>query len=132
MTGSSADKVSVVTASLAALLAGVAIYGSIWYSVTQRIPEIGIRLALGATRASVCRVVVGGAVALTAGGALLGTLAAVAAGPLIKGLLFDTRTTDPVTYATVIAAVMMLTVVASIDPARRAMRVDPMIALRNE
>jgi len=122
----------VVTASLAALLAGVAIYGSIWYSVTQRLPEIGIRLALGATRASVCRVVVGGAAVLTAGGALLGTLASVAAGPLIKGLLFDTRTTDPVTYATVIAAVMMLTVVASIVPARRAMRVDPMIALRNE
>jgi len=120
------------TATLAAMLAAVAIYGSIWYSVTQRIPEIGIRLALGATRASVCRAVVGAAVALTSGGALLGTLASVAAGPLIKGLLFDTRTTDPLTYGIVIAAVMMLTVAASIVPARRAMRVDPMIALRNE
>ena len=100
--------------------------------MTQRIPEIGIRLALGATRASVCRAVVGAAVALTSGGALLGTLASVAAGPLIKGLLFDTRTTDPLTYGIVIAAVMMLTVAASIVPARRAMRVDPMIALRNE
>jgi ABC-type antimicrobial peptide transport system permease subunit len=100
--------------------------------VTQRIPEIGIRLALGATRASMCRAVVGGAVMLTAGGALLGTLASVAAGPLIKGLLFDTSTTDAMTYAMVIAAVMTLTAAASIAPARRAMRVDPMIALRNE
>jgi putative ABC transport system permease protein len=121
-----------VTAALAAALAGVAIYGSIWYSVTQRIPEIGIRLALGATRASVCGAVVGRAVWLTAAGAAIGTLASVAAGPLIRGLLFDTRTTDPLTYAMVIATVVVLTLGASIAPARRAMRVDPMIALRNE
>ncbi|OLC84997.1 MAG: hypothetical protein AUH72_00020 [Acidobacteria bacterium 13_1_40CM_4_65_8] len=121
-----------VTAALAAALAGVAIYGSIWYSVTQRMPEIGIRLALGATRASVCGVVVGRAVWLTAIGAAIGGLASIAAGPLIRGLLFDTRTTDPLTYATVIAAVVLLTLAASIAPARRAMRVDPMIALRHE
>ena len=120
-----------VTASLAAALAAVAIYGSIWYSVTQRIPEIGIRLALGASRLSVCRFVVGGAVSLTLAGALLGTLASMAAGPLIRGLLFDTRTTDPLTYGMVIAAVIALTLVASVAPARRAMRVDPMIALRD-
>src|SRR4029077_2435809 len=93
-----------VTASLAALLAGVAIYGSIWYSVTQRIPEIGIRLALGASRASVCTAVVARAVGLTAIGAALGALASAAAGPLIGSLLFDTRTTDPVTYGAVIIA----------------------------
>ena len=121
-----------VTAALAAALAGVAIYGSIWYSVTQRIPEIGIRLALGASRASVCGTVVGRAVSLTAIGAAIGALAAAAAGPLIRGLLFETRTTDPFTYAMVIAAVLALTLVASIAPARRAMSVDPMIALRNE
>jgi putative ABC transport system permease protein len=121
-----------VTASLAALLAGVAIYGSIWYSVTQRIPEIGIRLALGASRASVCTAVVGRAIGLTAIGAALGAFASAAAGPLIRSLLFDTRTTDPLTYGAVILAVLALTILASIAPARRAMRVDPMIALRNE
>jgi putative ABC transport system permease protein len=121
----------VVTATLAAVLAAVAIYGSIWYSVTQRVPEIGIRLALGASRLSVCRFVIGGAVSLTFAGALLGTLVSLAAGPLIRSLLFDTRTTDPLTYGMVIAAVIALTLVASIAPARRAMHVDPMIALRD-
>jgi len=121
-----------VTATLAAALAGVAIYGSIWYAVTQRIPEIGIRLALGASRASVCGAVVGRAVGLTAIGAAVGALASVAAGPLIRSLLFDTRTTDPLTYAMVIASVLVLTLVASIAPARRAISVDPMTALRNE
>ena len=121
-----------ITASLAAALAGVAIYGSIWYSVTQRIPEIGIRLALGASRASVCAGVVGRAAALTAIGAAIGALASLAAGPLIRSLLFDTRTTDPRTYAIVIASVLALTLVASLAPARRAMSVDPMIALRND
>src|SRR5262249_43160095 len=120
-----------VTAGLAAALAAVAIYGSIWYSVTQRIPEIGIRLALGASRSSVCAAVVGRALLLTAVGAATGCTGAIAAGPLIRGLLFDTRTTDPLTYGLVIVAVLALTVVASIGPARRAMSVDPMIALRN-
>lgn len=99
--------------------------------MTQRIPEIGIRLALGASRASVCGAVVGRAVALTAGGAALGTLASLAAGPLIRRFLFDTRTTDPLTYGIVVAVVMVLTLVASIAPARRAMRVDPVVALRS-
>src|SRR5262245_11655098 len=120
-----------VTAGLAAALAAVAIYGSIWYSVTQRIPEIGIRLALGASRASVCGAVVGRALLLTATGAATGAAASMAAGPFIRGLLFDTRTTDPVIYGLVILAVLALTVLASIAPARRAMSVDPMIALRN-
>jgi putative ABC transport system permease protein len=120
-----------VTAGLAAVLAAVAIYGSIWYSVTQRIPEIGIRLALGASRASVCVAVVGRALVLTAIGAAAGAAASMAAGPLIRGLLFDTRTTDPLTYGLVILAVLTLTILASIAPARRAMSVDPMIALKN-
>jgi putative ABC transport system permease protein len=120
-----------VTAGLAAVLAAVAIYGSIWYSVTQRIPEIGIRLALGASRASVCVAVVGRALVLTAIGAAAGAAASMAAGPLIRGLLFDTRTTDPLTHGLVVLAVLTLTILASIAPARRAMSVDPMIALKN-
>jgi putative ABC transport system permease protein len=121
-----------VTAALAAALAGVAIYGSIWYSVSQRLPEIGIRLALGATRASVFAQVLGNAVGLTAIGAAIGTAASIAAGRLIAGLLFDTATTDPGTYAMVVGAVLALAVAASVVPARRAMSVDPMIALRAE
>jgi len=121
-----------VTATLAALLAGVAIYGSIWYSVSQRLPEIGIRLALGATRASVFGDVLRGAVWLTCIGAVLGTAGSIAAGRLIAGLLFDTPTTDPATHAAVVCAVLVVAVMAGIVPARRAMSVDPMTALRAE
>jgi putative ABC transport system permease protein len=120
----------VIVSLLAVALAAVAIYGSIWSSVIQRLPEIGIRVALGATRASICRGVLARALALTAVGAGLGTAAALAAGPLLKSLLFETRTTDPVTYAAVFCMVMLLAFAASLAPARRAMRVDPMTALR--
>jgi ABC-type antimicrobial peptide transport system permease subunit len=119
------------TAILAALLAGIAIYGSIWYAVSLRIPEIGVRLALGATQASVCLQVVGRAVVLTLGGAALGTAAAFAASPMLRSLLFETKTSDPGTYVGVFLTVIGLTVAASITPARRAMRVDPVEALRS-
>jgi predicted permease len=120
-----------VTAALAAALAGVAIYGSIWYSVSQRLAEIGIRLALGATRASIFADVIRSAVRLTCIGAVLGTAASIAGGRLIASLLFDTATTDPATYAIVSGAVLVLALAASVVPARRAMRVDPVEALRN-
>jgi putative ABC transport system permease protein len=121
-----------VTAVLAAILSGVAIYGSIWYSVSQRIPEIGIRLALGASRASVFLDVLRRAALLTGAGAIIGIAAAVAAGRVIAGLLFETRTTDPATLSAVVAATMLLAVAGGLVPARRAMRVDPIMALRNE
>jgi putative ABC transport system permease protein len=121
-----------VTALLAAALSGVAIYGSIWYSVSQRIPEIGVRLALGASRASVFADVLRRAITLTGIGALIGVGAALAGSRLIAGLLFDTRATDPATLAAVVAATMAVAVAAGIVPAHRAMSVDPMIALRSE
>jgi ABC-type antimicrobial peptide transport system permease subunit len=120
-----------VTALLAATLSGVAIYGSIWYSVSQRIPEIGVRLALGASRASVFGDVLRRALTLTGIGAGIGVVGTLAGGRLIAGLLFDTRAADPATLAAVIAATMALAVAAGIVPARRAMAVDPIIALRN-
>ena len=86
-----------VTAVLAAALSGVAIYGSIWYSVSQRMPEIGVRLALGASRGSVFVDVLRRAVALTGIGRAIGVAGTLAGGRLIAGLLFDTRATDPVT-----------------------------------
>ena len=119
------------TATLAALLAAIAIYGSIWYAVSLRIPEIGVRLALGATPASVCLQVIGRSVALTLGGAALGTAGAIAASPILRTLLFETRATEPGTYLGVVLAVLGLTVVASVTPARRAMQVDPVDALRS-
>ena len=88
-----------VTAALAAALSGVAIYGSIWYAVSQRIPEIGVRLALGASRGSVFGSVLRRAVSLTALGAAIGVVASLAGSRLIAGLLFDTRATDPTTLA---------------------------------
>ena len=94
-----------VTAALAAALAGVAIYGSIWYRSASACPEIGIRLALGATRASVFADVLRSAVRLTCIGAVLGTAGSIAAGRLISGLLFDTPATDPATHAVVVCAV---------------------------
>ena len=121
-----------VTAGLAAALSGVAIYGSIWYSVSQRIPEIGVRLALGASRASVFVDVLRRAVWLTGIGAMIGVGGALAGGRFIAGLLFETRAADPATLTAVVAATMGLALAAGIVPARRAMSVDPMIALRNE
>jgi putative ABC transport system permease protein len=121
-----------VTAMLAAALAGVAIYGSIWFSVSQRIREIGIRLALGATRASICADVLRKAVWLTCIGMALGMAGSVAAGRLMTGLLFETKTSDPATYAEVVLALLALTTAAALAPARRAMRVDPMTALRTD
>ncbi len=121
-----------VTAVLAATLSGVAIYGSIWYSVSQRIPEIGVRLALGASRASVFAGVLRRALSLTATGVVIGVAAAIGAGRLMAGLLFETRATDPTTLTMVACGTMLVAVAAGIVPARRAMSVDPIIALRND
>jgi putative ABC transport system permease protein len=121
-----------VTALLAAALSGVAIYGSIWYSVSQRVPEIGVRLALGASRMSVFVDVLRRAAWLTGIGTAIGVAGALAGGRFIAGLLFDTRAADPATLAAVVVATMALALTAGVVPARRAMSVDPMIALRNE
>jgi putative ABC transport system permease protein len=120
------------TALLAAALATIAIYGSIWYSVAQRTPEIGVRLALGATPVSVFTLVTGRAIALSAVGASIGSAGALASAPLLGSLLFDTRTADPWTYLAVAGGLLLLTLAASAVPARRAMRVDPIRSLKSE
>jgi len=124
--------VLLVTAALAAALAAVAIYGSIWYAVVQRTREIGIRMALGASRSTIFRGIVGGALGLAAAGAALGAVLAMTGGSLLRTMLFDTRTTDAGTYVVVTAGVLAVAVAASLVPARRATRVDPMTALRQE
>jgi ABC-type antimicrobial peptide transport system permease subunit len=121
-----------VTAGLASALAAIAIYGSIWYSVSQRLPEIGIRLALGASPRAIWAAVVGRAMLLTAAGTAVGIAAAVTARPLFAALLFQTPATNAATYGSVVAILLALAIVASSGPARRATRVDPMMALRHE
>ena len=121
-----------VTAVVAAAFAGVAIYGSIWYSVTERVFEIGVRLALGATRRSVCALVLGRALTMTAIGAAIGIGGSVAIAPLLRGLLFETPPVDLPTYMVVLGSLALLTIAASLVPARRAMSVDPLTALRSD
>jgi putative ABC transport system permease protein len=119
------------TALLAAVLAAIAIYGSIWYAVVQRLPEIGVRRALGATSFSVCRLVVGRALALASIGAAAGAALALAVTPLLGSMLFETSAADPLTYGMVIGGLLALTLAATIVPAHRAMHADPLTAIRN-
>jgi putative ABC transport system permease protein len=121
-----------VAAALAVSFAAIAIYGSVWYSVSQRTAEIGLRIALGATRLSVWIRVVGRALRLTASGAAAGLAGAFLMRPLLAGMLFRTSAGDIRAYAGGLAFVILLTIVASASPAWRAMRVDPVVALRDE
>ncbi len=121
-----------VFAGLALVLAMVGIYGVISYSVTQATQEIGIRMALGARRSDVLHIVFAYAGTLIVAGLVIGLAAAVGASRLLAAQLFEVRPTDPATYAAVAATLLATGVVASALPAFRAMRVDPVIALRNE
>jgi len=121
-----------VFAGLALALAMVGIYGVISYSVTQATQEIGIRMALGAGRADVLRMVFGYAGVLMLAGLVLGTAAALAAGRLLATQLFSVKPSDPVTHATVGLVLVATGLAACAIPAFRAMRVDPLVALRDE
>jgi putative ABC transport system permease protein len=118
--------------ALALTLAALGTYGVIAYSVSQRTKEIGIRMALGASRQDVLRMVVGGGLRLAIAGVLIGVALSLAAGRLISTLLFGIRATDPLTFSAVAAMLLATAVFAAWIPARRATRVDPMIALRYE
>ena len=119
-------------AGLALLLAAVGVYGLISFTVAQRVPEIGVRLALGASPWQVFRLVIGGGVKLAVAGVAIGLAAAWAATTLLASLLYDTSATDPVIYGSLSALLLAIAALACYVPARRAMRIDPMTALRSE
>ena len=119
-------------AALGLLLAALGIYGVVSYTVMQRTPELGLRLALGATRANVQRDVLARTMRLALIGIATGTLASLAASSLISSLLFATQPNDPATFAGILALLTAVTLVAGYLPARRASRVDPLVALRSQ
>ena len=118
-------------ALLGLLLAALGIYGVISYSVTRQTQEIGIRMALGATRGKVQVDVMARTLRLAAIGIVLGAATSVAVAALIASLLFNTQPADPATFADVVALLAAVALLAGYLPARRASRINPMVALRN-
>jgi putative ABC transport system permease protein len=119
-------------AGLAVVLAAIGLYGVISYSVAQRTQEIGIRVALGASGSQVVAMVMGQGSRLAALGLAIGLALALMLKSVLKGFLVGVSTADPATLAITALVLLIVAVLASYVPARRAARLDPMVALRNE
>jgi putative ABC transport system permease protein len=119
-------------AAVALVLSAVGIYGVIAYLVTMRTRELGIRIALGASNADVLRLVLREGVVVSALGLLVGTVGALALSRLLASLLFEVAPTDPLTFVIVAATLASVALAASFIPARRASRLDPLVAIRAE
>ena len=118
-------------AVLALVLAGIGVYGSINYSTRQRTHEIGLRMALGAEPGDVLRMIVGQGLVLALTGIAIGLIVSFALTRLMKGLLFGISATDPITFAAISLLLVLIGLLASWIPARRATKVDPLVALRD-
>lgn len=118
--------------AIALLLAAIGLYALIAYQVQQRTNEIGVRLALGATRAGIARLVLQRAATLAVTGIALGVAGALAAGRFLQAILFQISTHDPATYLAVPLLLMAIALLAAWLPARRAMRLDPAVALHDD
>jgi ABC-type antimicrobial peptide transport system permease subunit len=119
-----------IFAVLALVLAAIGIYGVMSYAVSQRTSEIGIRLALGAERADILRLIVGNGVRLAGIGLAIGVVLALALSRTMTSLLFETASADPLTFAAAVALLGSVAVLASFIPAQRAARIAPTEALR--
>jgi predicted permease len=119
-------------AGMGVLLAGIGIYGVVGFLVAQQTREIGIRIALGATPGSVLRMVLGNMVRWTAAGSALGLVGAWLCARLLESLLFEVRAHDPLLLGAALLVLLAVAFLAAWIPARRAMRVDPLVALRYE
>ncbi|HUQ81075.1 MAG TPA: ADOP family duplicated permease [Gemmatimonadaceae bacterium] len=122
----------VVFSVVALALAMIGLYGVVAYTVTQRTREIGIRVALGAQRRAITRLVVGDGIRLVMAGLVIGLAAAAAAAHVLGSMLYGMSPADPVTYAAVALLVVGIALVASYAPTRRALRIDPTEALRDD
>lgn len=121
-----------VFAVIAVFLAAVGLYGVVAYSVSLRTQEIGVRMAIGAQRGDVLGLIVGGGMKLAAIGVALGLAGALALSGLIRSLLFSVTPLDPASYVVTAAGLLGVAALACYLPARRATRVDPIVALRQE
>jgi ABC-type antimicrobial peptide transport system permease subunit len=121
-----------VFASIALLLAAVGIYGLMSYTVEQRMQEIGIRMALGADQGKIMRLVLGQGMRLALVGTALGIAGAYGLTRLLAKFLFGVKPSDPLAFSIVASTLIVVTLLAGLVPTRRAMRVDPIVALRQE
>ena len=119
-------------AALALLVSGAGLFGLMWYAVTLRTREIGIRMALGSQRADVLRMILRESVALTLAGIVSGIPCALILGRLVSHMLFGLTFTNSLTLAGAIVTLLASGIAAGYLPARRAMKIEPMVALRQE
>jgi putative ABC transport system permease protein len=121
-----------IFAGVALLLAAIGTYGVLSYLVTERQREIGIRVALGASASGIVRLVLRQGMAITAAGVIAGVVGALALARVTQSLLFGVSPTDPATYVAVGSVILVVALLACLIPAQRAMRVDPLVAIRDE